>query len=63
MENFVPPAEAVKVKGRAVLNVETDEWTLTPVQASDPRSLSHTTMTVLVLSLLILYMVVGNVFQ
>lgn len=38
VDNFIPAAEVKKIKGRAVLNAETNEWTLTPVQASDRLS-------------------------
>ena len=44
VSNFIPVAEVEKVKGRAVLSAETDEWTLTPVQASEmhvPRPVSR----------------------
>ena len=37
MDNFIPLAEVEKVKSRAVLNENTDEWTLTPLQASDTK--------------------------
>ena len=48
VDNFIPVAEVEKIKGRAVLNPETGEWTLTPVQASDRLSQYVNTITVCV---------------
>ena len=48
VDNFIPVAEVEKIKGRAVLNPETDEWTLTPVQASDRLSQYMNAITVCV---------------
>ena len=33
MDNFIPKAEAEKVKGRALFDEETNKWTLTPLGA------------------------------
>ena len=55
VDNFIPVAEVEKIKGRAVLNPETDEWTLTPVKASDRLSQYMNTFTVCVIQSVLLY--------
>lgn len=50
VDNFIPVTEVEKLKGRAVLNESTDEWTLTPAQAPNrsdiPRTVCGCTLSV-----------------
>ena len=46
MDNFIPKAEAEKVKGRALFDEETNKWTLTPlgVKYERPNAVFHNSL-------------------